>query len=362
MAGKGRVVVGMSGGVDSSTAAALLHAQGYEVIGVTMRLWTVPDETAPVHHRHCCSIEDTDDARAAAQVIGIPHYVLNFEEEFRRSVVEYFVAEYRRGRTPNPCLACNEHVKFRAFLDRARALGADYVATGHYARVARDGETYRLLRAADPEKDQSYVLYTLGQEELRSILFPLGTYTKDRVRALAAELGLPVADKPDSADICFVPGGDYRAFLAQYVPTRPGPVVDTAGNVVGQHEGVSGFTVGQRRGLGAFGARRYVVELRPEANTVVVGGAEELLSDVCWAEQLRFVNGPPAGALEVEAKIRYRTAAAPALLRVQGDRAEVRFREPQRAVTPGQAVVFYVGDEVIGGGIIEGRGRRAAPS
>lgn len=362
MANKGRVVVGMSGGVDSSTAAALLHAQGYEVIGVTMRLWTVPDETAPVHHRHCCSIEDTDDARAAAQAIGIPHYVLNFEEEFRRAVVDYFVAEYRRGRTPNPCLACNEHVKFRAFLDRARALGADYVATGHYARVERDGDRYRLLRAADPEKDQSYVLYTLGQEELRSILFPLGTYTKDRVRALAAEFGLPVADKPDSADICFVPGGDYRAFLAQYVPEQPGALVDTAGNVVGRHEGVFGFTVGQRRGLGAFGARRYVVELRPETNTVVIGGEEDLLADVCWAERLRFVGGPPAGEVAVEAKIRYRTAAAPAVLRVDGDRAEVRFREPQRAVTPGQAVVFYVGDEVIGGGIIEGRGRGAAAS
>ncbi len=351
---RGRVIVGMSGGVDSSVAAALLVQQGYEVIGVTMRLWTLHDRDALPGKQRCCSVEDVDDAVAVAQALDIPHYVLNFERPFREHVVEYFVAEYARGRTPNPCLACNEHIKYRALLDRALALGADYLATGHYARVVHGPDRHRLLRAADARKDQSYVLYTLGQEELGRVLFPIGELTKEEVRRIAVHLRLPVADKPDSEEICFVPGNDYRAFLAERLSPRPGAIVDiTTGATVGTHPGISAYTVGQRRGLGAFGAPRYVVGLEPEQNLVLIGPEEALYTRVLRAERLRFTAGaPPSGPLRVAAKIRYKAPTAPATLTVDGDCATVQFDEPQRAVTPGQAVVFYDGDEVIGGGTI----------
>jgi tRNA-specific 2-thiouridylase len=351
---RGRVIVGMSGGVDSSVAAALLVEQGYEVIGVTMRLWTVHDRDALPGKQRCCSVEDVDDAVAVAQALDIPHYVLNFERPFRQHVVDYFVTEYARGRTPNPCLACNEHIKYRALLDRALALGADYLATGHYARVRHGPDRHRLLRAVDARKDQSYVLYTLGQEELARLLFPIGELTKDEVRQIAARLRLPVADKPDSEEICFVPGNDYRAFLAAHLPPRPGAIVDiTTGAAVGTHAGISGYTVGQRRGLGAFGAPRYVVGLEPERNLVLIGPEEALYTHALRAERLRFTAGAaPSEPLRVLAKIRYKAPAAPATLTVAGECATVQFDEPQRAVTPGQAVVFYDGDEVIGGGTI----------
>src|SRR3990170_6486314 len=246
-----RVVVAMSGGVDSSVAAALLLEQGYEVVGVTMRLWTVDDVGASRHHRRCCSVEDTEDARAACDRLGIPHYVLNLEREFAAGVVDTFVQEYARGRTPNPCLACNDRVKFRPLLLHALALDAGYLATGHYVRLRRNGHGFEMWRAADPAKDQSYVLYTLGQRELSRTLFPVGEYAKPEVRAIARRHGLPNADKPDSADICFIPGGDYRSFVAQRVASRPGEIVDGAGNRVGEHAGVINYTVGQRRGLPA---------------------------------------------------------------------------------------------------------------
>jgi tRNA-specific 2-thiouridylase len=349
----------MSGGVDSAVAAGLLVRQGYEVIGVTMRLWTVEQPDLPVHHRRCCSVEDTDDARAAAQALGIPHYVLNLEREFQERVVDYFCAEYQRGRTPNPCLACNEHVKFSSLLARALALDAHYLATGHYARVRRvDGE-HRLLRAVDRDKDQSYVLFTLGQEELSRLLLPVGEHRKAEVRRLAAEMRLPLADKPDSADICFIPANDYRSFLAQRSPQTEGQIVDVEGRPVGRHQGVAGFTIGQRRGLGAsFGERRFVTQIDPARNVVTIGSEDDLRSDSLWAEGVTWVSGRPADPqTPVEAKIRYRTPASPATVYPNGAGAEVRFETPQRAITPGQAVVFYRGEQVLGGGIIASSGR-----
>ncbi len=352
---KPRVVVAMSGGVDSSVAAGLLLEQGYEVVGVTMRLWSLEDPEAPRHHRRCCSVEDTDDARAAADVLGIPHYVLNFERQFAEGVVDRFVEEYARGRTPNPCLACNQRVKFAPLLEHALALGADYLATGHYARVRQNGR-FELWRAADPAKDQSYVLYTLGQEELARTLFPVGEHSKPEVRALARRWGLPNADKPDSADICFIPDGDYRGFVRQRAAPQPGDIVDTAGSRLDHHDGITGYTVGQRKGLPSRGGREplFVLRIEPETSTVVVGPEEELFTDTVTAEELSFVSGEtPAGPVETEARIRYRSQPAPAVLTLRDDgRAEVRFRRPQRAATPGQAVVFYEGERVLGGGTI----------
>ena len=353
-----RIVVAMSGGVDSAVAAALLQREGHDVIGVTMRLWAQDDPAAPRYHRRCCSVEDIDDARAAADLLGIPHYVVNLERQFASEVVDYFVEEYRRGRTPNPCLPCNERIKFGSLLERARALDASALATGHYARIEANG-SYRLLRAADPEKDQSYVLYTLGQRELAQLRFPIGGLRKAEVRAIASGLGLLNADKPDSADICFLPTEDYREFIAQRVPQHGGDIVDANGAVLGQHEGVAGFTIGQRRGLGvAVGERRYVTEIDPAANVVTVGGEEELLSSRLEVEALRWVAGrPPAAELAAGVKVRYRSAAAPASIGLAGERAVVRFQAPQRAVAPGQAAVFYRGDEVLGGGLIVSAGR-----
>jgi tRNA-specific 2-thiouridylase len=346
----------MSGGVDSSVAVALLLEQGYEVVGVTMRLWTEEDAEAPRHHRRCCSVEDTEDARAACDQLGIAHYVLNFERQFAAGVVDRFVDEYARGRTPNPCLSCNSHVKFRPLLEHALALGADYLATGHYARLRRNGRGHELWRAVDPAKDQSYVLYTLGQRELARSLFPVGELPKDEVRAIARRCGLPNADKPDSADICFIPSGDYRSFVAQRVDSRPGEVVDRAGNRLGEHAGVINYTVGQRRGLpptGRGGAPVFVLAVDAEANTVTVGAEGELLAPALVADELSFVSGEaPRQPFQAAARIRYRSEPAPATVTVRDGSAEVRFGRPQRAVTPGQAVVLYDGERVIGGGTI----------
>jgi len=356
---KPRVIAAMSGGVDSAVAAGLLVRQGYDVVGVTMRLWTRDDAAGRLHQKRCCGVEDIDDARAAADALGIPHYVINLEEEFGRKVVDYFVSEYERGRTPNPCLACNEHVKFRALLDRAVALEADFLATGHYARIFETGNGYELHRAVDDAKDQSYVLFTLGQAELGRLLFPVGGYPKAEVRRLAFEMGLPLHDKPDSAEICFVPGNDYRAFLAERIPQRPGDIRDTEGRIVGRHEGVAGYTIGQRKGIGAFGARRFVREIDPELNVITVGPEEDLMSDRVWTERPSWVAGTaPADEFEAAIKVRYKSAPAPARVKVREDGLEIAFERPQRAVTPGQAAVIYEGDRVIGGGIISGRSRQ----
>jgi tRNA-uridine 2-sulfurtransferase len=350
---KERVIVAMSGGVDSAVAAGLLVRQGYEVIGVTMRLWSRDDAEGRLHQKRCCGVEDTDDARAAAEVLGIPHYVLNLEEEFGRRVVNYFVGEYERGRTPNPCLACNEHVKFRALLDRAVALDADRLATGHYARIRRGTEGFQLHRALDANKDQSYVLYTLQQAELQRLLFPVGEYAKPEIRRLALEMGLPLHDKPDSAEICFVPGNDYRAFLAERLPSRPGSVLDADGNTVGRHDGIAGFTIGQRKGIGAFGGKRFVTEIDPELNLITIGPEDDLMSNRLWTERPTWTAGrPPAPEFEAMVKVRYKSEPALARVRVHEESLEVAFALPLRAITPGQAAVLYDGDRVIGGGTI----------
>ena len=356
-----RVLVAMSGGVDSAVAAALLHQQGYDVIGVTMRLYTEADDGALRSGRTCCGIEDVGDARAAAQRIGIPHYTLNLEREFDRDVISTFVDAYANGRTPNPCLACNEKVKFSALLDRAVAMGVDRLATGHYARIEERDGAYRLHRAVDDDKDQSYVLYTLGQEALARTLFPLGDMTKAQTREVARALELPLADKPDSVDICFVPGGDYRSLVASRgVVGRPGVIELTDGTPVGAHAGIERFTVGQRKGLGVPGpAPHFVTAIDPQRNVIVVGDEDALSSRVVRASAPRWVVAPPAIGERLTARVRYHAEPAEACVAAyegagSDARFTVEFARPVRAAAPGQALVLYRGDEVVGGGTIDG--------
>ena len=359
-----KVIVAMSGGVDSSLTAALLQDRGYEVIGVHMRLHALHAETGPPEGRGrlnhgCCSLEDVDDARMVAYELGIPFYVLNFEPEFRKNIINNFVQEYSRGRTPYPCLNCNRYVKFDALLERAEVLGADYLATGHYARIVQDAAgQYHLRRAADRGKDQAYVLYHLNQDALSRLLLPLGEFDKPTVRRMAAEKNLVVADKPDSQEICFIPDNNYRNFLEKVQPgiAQPGPMVNTRGEVVGRHTGLPHYTVGQRKGLGALGAEpHFVLRIDPGSNTLLVGTANELASYSLTADDVHFIAGPrPSAPFPALVKIRYRAPETPALVTPLDDgRVRVDFDTPQRAVTPGQAVVFYTGDEVLGGGTIE---------
>jgi tRNA-specific 2-thiouridylase len=357
-----RIVVAMSGGVDSSVAAALLVEQGYDVVGVTLRVWPWRETDDPAERfGSCCGTEATEDARRVARALGIPHYVLDTEAEFDRTVVERFVDEYRRGRTPVPCLACNSELKFGSLLRRARAWDASAVATGHYARVDRDEASgrWRLRRCRDARKDQTYFLWPLTQGQLAGVRFPIGDLTKDEVRARARALGLVTADKPESQEICFVPDGDYRAFLRRRAPDAlvPGEIVDAGGRLLGRHGGVANFTIGQRKGLGlATGRPLYVVSLDAERNRVTVGGPADVERSWLVAERVNFIAfPPPAQPLPVQAKIRHNHTPAAATVRALGDgRAEVTFREGQRAVTPGQSVVWYDGDVVVGGGVIAG--------
>jgi tRNA-uridine 2-sulfurtransferase len=346
-------------------AAALLVEQGYDVVGVTMRLWTEsrPDELRG--HQQCCSVEDIDDARRVAGQLGIRHYVMNFEEQFRETVVDNFVSEYAAGRTPNPCVRCNEHIKYRALLDRLPTLEADYVATGHYARVTHGaaGEPHRLLRAKDANKDQSYVLYMLQQEQLGRLLLPIGELTKPEVRSHAGRLGLDVAEKPDSVEICFVPGNDYRAFVSERTSLTPGEMRTSGGEAIGSHAGVAAYTVGQRKGLGlAVGEPRYVTAIDATRNVITIGPEEELFCDSVAFGAVRWVAGEaPAPGTHLQAKTRYRAEpAAAVLLEADGAESVLRFEKRQRAVTPGQTIALYDGDTVLGGGTIERAWRATA--
>jgi tRNA-uridine 2-sulfurtransferase len=350
------IVVALSGGVDSATAAALLCEEGQRVVGVAMRLF---DAGAPcVAGGRCCSSTDLEDARRVAAHLGIPFYVQNYEEEFRRAVVDDFVAEYCCGRTPNPCIRCNQRLKFAALLRRARGLGAAALATGHYARLTtRDGRRV-LCRGVDPRKDQSYVLFFLGNEERDFVRFPLGDLTKDEVRAHARRLGLPVAAKGESQEICFVPDGDVAGFVASRRPggsPPAGDIVDGAGKVLGRHAGVHRYTIGQRHGLGlAMKEPHYVIGLDVERHRVIVGPVTALGRDRLVAREVTWATVTPPGPVRAAVQIRYRHEPAVATVTpVAGDRAEVVFDSPQRAVAPGQAAVFYEGDFVLGGGFIE---------
>jgi tRNA-specific 2-thiouridylase len=353
-----RVVVAMSGGVDSSVAAGLLAEAGHDVVGLSMQLYD--QRASPEAFGSCCSLDDLQDARRVAGALGFPHYILNFEREFREAVVDRFVAEYAAGRTPIPCVQCNADLKFSTLAERAEGFGAAAVATGHYARVEFDEDTrrYRLLRGVDRDKDQSYFLFGLTQDQLAHALFPVGALSKADVRRHAARLGLAVAGKPDSHEICFIPDGDTAGFVDRQLPDadRSGDIVDSSGAVVGRHRGVHRLTVGQRKGLGlATGTPMYVLKLEPAASRVVVGTRDELGGTHLAATRVNWITGAaPECPRRLTVRIRHRHSDAPALVTPDGDtRAAVTFDEPQMAITPGQAVVFYEGEDVVGGGWIE---------
>ncbi len=353
-----RIVVAMSGGVDSSVAAALLAEAGHEVIGLSMQLYDQRDGESG--YGSCCSLDDLHDAGRVARRLNIPHYIVNFEREFQRTVVSNFIDEYVAGRTPIPCAHCNSDLKFATLLDRSIAYGAEVVATGHYARIGIDAETGRhvLRRGLDAAKDQTYFLFSLTQEQLSRASFPVGDLSKDAVRDVARRLGLPVAEKPDSQEICFVPDGDYAAFIERKTGDLEsgGAIVTQSGEVLGRHGGVHRFTVGQRKGLGIAAAEpMYVIQLRPAEKTVVVGPRPELERTSLTASQVNWIAGSaPVGPLRVTAQIRHRHHPAAGTVRALADnRASMDFDMPVMAITPGQAVVFYDGDVVVGGGWIE---------
>jgi tRNA-specific 2-thiouridylase len=341
----------MSGGVDSSVAAAMMKEDGHEVIGATLKMWQGPSGEAPT--AGCCTVSDSEDARRVAAQLDIPYYVLDYTDHFRSGVIDRFVADYRHGRTPNPCVECNRTVKFSKLLEQSAAFGCDLLVTGHYARVASVEGRYQLLRGKDRNKDQSYVLAMLGQHQLAGVRFPVGDLEKIRTRELALGLGLRTAAKPDSQDICFVGKDHYRNFLRKVEPATvaPGPILDTGGQVLGSHEGIAGFTIGQRRGVGvALGERRYVVEVRPETSTIVLGSRSDLevgsvrLTDITW------VDSPLMNGEAIDVQYRAHGAAVTALW----DDGTLFFETPQTAVAPGQTVAFYRGDQVLGSGIIDG--------
>lgn len=354
---KKKVILGMSGGVDSSVAALLLLRQGYDVTGVTMQLR--PDQSmSETQNSACCSSEDMDDARRVAQKLGIEHLVLDFTDVFSEKVIDYFAREYSLGRTPNPCIACNSYVKFDALLRKALSLEYDYIATGHYAVVTQNAQGRWLLKKAPCSKDQSYVLYRLTQHQLSHTLFPLAGLEKEEARTLAQEAGLPVAHKPDSQEICFVPDGDYAAFLSRHTGKAPPPgdFVDHEGNRLGQHKGITHYTIGQRKGLGiALGKPMFVTKIDPAANTVTLGENGSQYASALIAEDVNLIAFDVLSSpIRAQVKIRYQASPAPALLTPLAERKiRVDFDQPQRSVTPGQAAVFYDGDLVLGGGVID---------
>ena len=355
---KKTVCVGMSGGVDSSVAAYLLKEQGYNVIGVTMQIWQSEDPMAVSNNGGCCGLSAVDDARRVADRLGIPYYVMNFKDDFKKYVIDYFVDEYKNGHTPNPCIACNRYVKWEALLKRCMMIGGDYIATGHYARVIKlDNGRYTLKTAKGIAKDQTYALYNLTQEQLGRTLMPVGDYDKTEIRKIADEIGLAVAHKPDSQDICFVPDGDYAGYLEREagLVSVPGNFVDTNGNVIGRHKGIIHYTIGQRKGLGiAAGHPVFVADIIPETNEVVIGENEDIFKTRLVADRINLMAIDRLdGEMRVMAKIRYAHKGCMCTIKMAGeDRIEVLFDEPVRAMTKGQAVVFYKDDYIVGGGTI----------
>lgn len=355
-----KVVIGMSGGVDSSVAAYLLKKAGYDVIGVTMQIWQEQENEVVEEEGGCCGLSAVDDARRVANALGIPYYVMNFRGEFQKNVIDYFVDEYTHGRTPNPCIACNRYVKWESLLRRSLDIGADYIATGHYARIEKlPNGRYAIKKSVTAAKDQTYALYNLTQEQLSKTLMPVGDYTKDEIRKMAEGINLRVANKPDSQEICFVSDNDYAGFIEKEIGKKfeKGDFVDINGNVVGQHNGIIHYTIGQRKGLNlSLGRPVFVVDILPETNQVVVGDNQDVFAKGLIADRMNFmaIEEPAIGEeIRLFAKIRYNHTGAPCTIkRINEEQCEVLFDEPQRAITPGQAVVFYDGDYVAGGGTI----------
>ena len=355
---KKRVVVAMSGGVDSSVAAGLLAEDGYEVVGVTMRLFAAKNESFAKLNKSCCSIEDVEDARKVCRQINAKHYFLNFEKEFEQHVINYFVSEYEKGRTPHPCLACNDRLKFDFLLKRSELMDADYLATGHYAQIINSKNKKKLVKAKDISKDQSYVLFNLNQEKMERLLLPVGKYSKDEIREIAKKLNLSVADKPDSQDICFIPSGDYKKFVEPKITKNISGSIINNGKVIGKHSGIHSFTIGQRKGLPIENISNrpvYVTKINSKTNEVTVGHAEELMKKRLFCNKVNWISEtPPIQAIKASVRIRYNGADSPAAVIPCGENeAIINFDKPVRAITPGQAVVFYDHYEVIGGGIIE---------
>lgn len=357
---KQKVVVGMSGGVDSSVAAFLLKKQGYDVIGVTMQIWQDEEEAAREESGGCCGLSAVDDARRVAQVLDIPYYVMNFKNEFKSSVMDYFVKEYLEGRTPNPCIACNRYVKWESLLRRSMEIGADYIATGHYARIGKlPNGRFAIRNSVTAKKDQTYALYNLTQHQLSHTLMPVGSYHKEEIREIAVNNNLPVAHKPDSQDICFVPDGDYAGFIEREVPGQapgPGNFVTKEGKILGQHKGITHYTIGQRKGLGlAMGHQVFVSEIRPETDEVVIGEAEDVFRSELTCSHINYMSVEALPQPKrVWAKIRYAHQGEWCIIEQVGeDKIRCSFEKPVRAVTPGQAVVFYDGEYILGGGVID---------
>lgn len=355
---KKTVVIGMSGGVDSSVGAYLLQVAGYNVIGVTMQIWQDEDACSVSENGGCCGLSAVDDARRVANDLDIPYYVMNFKNEFKENVMDYFIQEYLEGRTPNPCIACNRYVKWESLLKRSLDIGADYIATGHYARVVQlENGRYTLKKSATAAKDQTYALYNLTQYQLEHTLMPVGEYTKDEIRQIADKIQLKVANKPDSQEICFIPDNNYAKFIEENtdVSIQEGNFVTRDGVILGRHKGITHYTVGQRKGLNlALGHPVFVLEIRPETNEVVIGESDQVFSDVLYANNLNYMSiAELESEMKVEAKIRYSHIGASCTIKKVGeDLIQCIFDEPQRAITPGQAVVFYDGDYVVGGGTI----------